>query len=380
MQAIKALPLHRMCTSCHTVLRFAMACSVYSMTYGQFVAAARREMFQDGQKGAGIARNLYQDAFLRGRFDPAGLGASPANTRRWLELFDIDLPFKKHEIIADAQEGGASKVIWTLSDGLSIESVLVPMPSREGDKASLCISSQVGCRMACRFCQTGQMGLLRNLSVQEIVGQVVATRRLLGLDFGNVVFMGMGEPLDNFGAVLDAVDILLDPSGLAFAQERITLCTVGLVSGIDALAQKPYKRLGLSLSLNSARQETRASLMPLGKVWTLEHLTASLSGYRPRANFVLALNWCLMPGINDSAEEVMALQDLIGKLGKVLVNVIPYNPGTEPIARAPSQGEVDSFLALLKAAGIPAKVRGTRGRSIMAACGQLGGQIGGSEI
>jgi len=228
--------------------------------------------------------------------------------------------------------------------------------------------------MACAFCETGRTGLIRNLTAAEIVAQVHQARFELGWDFSSLVFMGMGEPLHNFEAVAASLKVLTEPRGFAFAQDKITVCTVGLVDGIEKFAALGYKRMGLSLSLNAGSQTLRERLMPTGVTNGLSALQVSLAAYPQRKNFVLALNYCLLPGINDSPQDALDVATFARQLGRTLVNLIPYNPGTVPLTAAPTENEVDAFLALLRGAGLDAKVRGTKGRSIMAACGQLGGR------
>jgi 23S rRNA (adenine2503-C2)-methyltransferase len=255
----------------------------------------------------------------------------------------------------------------------------------DDERATLCVSSQVGCRMGCAFCETGRGGLIRSLSAGEILGQVIAARHVLGWRFRNIVFMGMGEPLDNADALFKALEVLFDQSGLGLAQERITICTSGHVEGIRLLAARRWQRLNLSISLNATTDESREAIMPIGGRWPLSELAAALRDYPKRANFVLGINYCLIPGLNDSPSDVARLAEFCagqspgGRAspghGRVLVNLIPYNPGSDPIGRSPSEEEIDGFLELLKAAGIEARRRATKGRSIMAGCGQLGSRL-----
>lgn len=278
------------------------------------------------------------------------------------------------EIVTKASETGPAgttvKFSFRLPDGNAIETVAVPM---FGGTYTACVSSQVGCARACAFCETGSAGLVRNLTAAEIVGQVDTAAESLGIRFRNVVFMGMGEPLDNPDGVFGALETLRDPRGLGYAQERITVCTAGQVEGIRALRGLGLKRLNLSVSLASARDGLRDRLMPINRIWPLDELAAALAAYPMRRNFALGVNYCLLPGINDAPEDLDAAAAFVGRLGRALVNVIPYNPGRHPICRAPSEPEIDAFLAELSARGVPVRRRVEKGRSLMAACGQLGG-------
>lgn len=325
------------------------------------------------QKGSGVAAALYSQFYRTGSWAPENLGLGRESCELWSRLCSPEVPLKPEAVQEDSPEegSGAKKVLFRLADGNSVETVLVPMTTSEGDRGTLCLSSQVGCSMGCAFCETGKGGLVRSLSTEEIVGQVFAARFTLGWEFSSLVFMGMGEPLDNLEALIPALKILADPRGFAFAQEKITVCTVGLAEGITTLANLGWKKMGLSLSLNAGRQALRESIMPAGRLHTLDRLAPVLASYPQRKNFVLALNYCLMPGLNDTEEDVQGVADFSKKLGRTLVNLIPYNPGSQPLCRPPSEAEVEAFLNRLRQVGLQAKVRGTKGRSIMAACGQL---------
>jgi 23S rRNA (adenine2503-C2)-methyltransferase len=194
----------------------------------------------------------------------------------------------------------------------------------------------------------------------------------LGARFRNVVFMGMGEALDNFENVLQALRVMTDSMGLGIAQERITVCTVRHVPGIRKLAAAGFKRLNLSVSLNSPDDALRAELMPIGRKHPLAELQAALAEYRPRRNFALGVNYCLLPGLNDAREHASGVARFCAPLERVMVNVIPYNPGTAPLTRRPSEDEVERFIGWLRDEGLPVRRRVTKGQSVMAACGQLG--------
>jgi 23S rRNA (adenine2503-C2)-methyltransferase len=328
-------------------------------------------------EAAGSAGAIYASVFKTGRLDPQTLGLGANKSAAWAGAFRVSSLSPERVIEEPSEFGSTAKALLRLEDGLAIECVRIPMAVREPDedRATLCVSSQVGCRMACAFCETGRGGLVRSLSAGEIVGQVLAARLALGWRFRNIVFMGMGEPLDNAEAVFSALEVLFDHSGLGFAQDRITLCTVGHVDGLRLLAARPWRRLNLSVSLNAVTDELRSRIMPIDKRWPLAELTAALLDYPKRPNFVLGLNYCLIPGLNDSSSDIEGLASLCKGLGRVLVNLIPYNPGSVPIGRAPSEEEIDTFISRLLASGVRTRRRATRGRSIMAACGQLGEQL-----
>jgi 23S rRNA (adenine2503-C2)-methyltransferase len=216
------------------------------------------------------------------------------------------------------------------------------------------------------------MGLLRSMSASEIVSQLLVARHVLGWEIRNVVFMGMGEALDNLAGVLPALRVITDGSGIGMSQERITVCTVGRVDGIRQLQTLGMKRLNLSISLNAADDVLRSEIMPVNRVVSLAELSAVLQSYRPRPNFVLGVNYCLLPGMNDRPEHARAVAEFCQPIGRVMVNVIPYNPGNVPLTRAPTDVETDEFIEHLRSHGLPVRKRTTKGRTVMAACGQLG--------
>ena len=266
------------------------------------------------------------------------------------------------------------KLVVRLASGKRVETVAIvhTAPSGTQGRITVCVSSQVGCKMGCTFCETAKMGLIRHLSAAEIVAQILVARHVLGWSVRNVVFMGMGEALDNADSLFQAIRVLNDPAGMAMGQERMTICTVGRVDGIARLADEGLKRINLSVSLNAADDPTRDRLMPVNRKYDLEELQAALAAYRPRRNFTLGVNYCLMPELNDSREAAAAIAAFCAPIERVLVNVIPYNPGSDPLTRAPSDDEIDTFIGWLRDEGLPVRKRVTKGRSVMAACGQLG--------
>jgi 23S rRNA (adenine2503-C2)-methyltransferase len=306
---------------------------------------------------------------------------------RWTDLLHADvLP-----IVRRLDDGELVKFIQQTPDGLEIESVVVPMQRRGRSWKTLCVSSQVGCARACEFCETGRLGLLRNLSAAEIVGQFVAARReLLGVvpassqcvapansrcayndSIRNVVFMGMGEPLDNFDAVVQAVRVLTDRAGLSLGQERIKISTVGRISGIRRLGELGWRRVTLAVSLNAPNDEIRSRLMPINRLEPMAALRDALLAYPRRSHFYFMIEYVLIPGVNDAPAHARELADYLRPLPTV-VNVIPYNPRPDSPWPAPTEAAISGFLDALSAAGQICKRRLTKGRDQMAACGQLG--------
>jgi 23S rRNA (adenine2503-C2)-methyltransferase len=272
-------------------------------------------------------------------------------------------------------DGDTYKFLLRLEDGLESESVVIPMRRYK----SLCVSSQVGCKMGCRFCETAQMGFLRNLSAGEIVAQVMTARHVLHEPVENVVFMGMGEPLDNLDAVLPAIQILSDRRGLAIPLKSITVSTVGHVPGILRLAEwarreppEGMARLRLAVSVNAPDDALRGAIMPVNGLWPLSDLKEALRQWPlpHRDDFIFA-EYVLLEGVNDGIEHALALAEYLRGL-KTCVNLIPYNPRRDSPYARPGRERVAAFFDTLMESGQACRIRGTKGDQSMAACGQLG--------
>ena len=267
---------------------------------------------------------------------------------------------------------GTQKYLWRLRDGARIESVRVPMKNVNGVmRWSLCVSTQVGCAMGCAFCLTAKMGFVRQLTAGEIVGQFLAARNLLapGERFHNVVFMGMGEPLDNFDATVKAVRILTHPQANGVGSRRLTVSTVGVVSRLkDFVSAVPG--VGLAVSLHAADDATRGKLVPVNRKWNLEALLDECRelpmGERRRITF----EYVMLRGVNDSGQDAKTLSRLLKGL-KCKVNLIPWNPFPGVAFERPGDGRVEEFRRILLAAGLVATTRVSKGGDILAACGQL---------
>jgi 23S rRNA (adenine2503-C2)-methyltransferase len=343
------------------------------LTRAEFVAHARAAL----PVGAGIAADLHRWIFRDGRiaFDRLGVHVPEAQQERWRAAFSVGLLEPRRVAEEPGEAATTAKAVFATRDGYEIESVLIPMRyADDGSVASytMCISSQVGCRMGCTFCETGRMGLLRNLSAAEIVAQVVTARVRLGWQAERIVFMGMGEALDNWDNLHQALLVLTDRAGLGYGHDKLTVCTSGHAEGIRRLQGLGWKRLNLSISLNSAEDRARSRLMPVNRSTPLAELQGLLAAYRQRRNFVVGVNYCLIPGVNDAREDAARIAAFCAPLGRCLLNLIPYNPGSAPVARAPSEDEVVRFIGWLREDGVAVRRRVTKGRSIMAACGQLG--------
>ena len=261
--------------------------------------------------------------------------------------------------------GGTRKWLLELDDGESIETVLIPAR----DRKTVCVSTQVGCKMGCAFCASGKGGWVRNLSAGEIVAQVHHVSALSGGRPNNVVFMGMGEPFDNYDAVLRAVRILNHPDGLNIGARKITLSTSGLVPGIRRLATEGLQ-VELSVSLHAPDPERRRRLMPVESRWPMDELLAACREYTAATKRIVTFEYTLVRGFNDSVDDAAALADCLHGF-PCRVNAIPLSPVAEFDGEAPSREACHAFLDALLRHGIEGTLRESKGKGVSAACGQL---------
>ncbi len=295
--------------------------------------------------------------------------------RAWSDASDLpaalraalDEAFPLPRLVLDVRQearDGTIKFLWRLPDGEAIESVLIP----EGERRTLCISSQAGCPLRCAFCATGTMGLHRNLEPWEIAAQARELLLLASpepLKPTNVVFMGMGEPLLNWPAVDTALTILNDPAGLGIGARHITVSTVGILPGLAQLARRP-EQFRLAISLHAPTSDVRLKLMPIEKKYRLADVIAATKQFSRRITF----EYVLIAGINDRPEDATALAKLAKQTG-AMVNLLPLHPGGGvALERSPGR-RMHAFAASLKRKGVEAVLRKSRGLDIDAACGQL---------
>ena len=269
---------------------------------------------------------------------------------------------------------GTTKLLLRLGDGRTVESVL--MPDFRADRAAGCISSQVGCAMGCDFCATTKTGFERNLTAGEMVEQFLALRReaqAVGRKLQTVVFMGMGEPLLNLDAVLEAVERMADNKLGALGWRQITVSTVGIVPGIDALTATGLN-IHLAVSLHAPDDATRARLLPMGKRFPIADILAAADRFQASRGRPVTIQYCLLAGVNDSLEHARLLAELIGSR-RMHINLLRYNPtglSLRGVAYEPSSDETaEAFAEVLRARKLVAHFRRSRGKDIDAACGQL---------
>lgn len=285
-------------------------------------------------------------------------------------------PLISQHISAD----GTIKWLFDVGDGNAVETVFIP----EVDRGTLCISSQAGCAVGCRFCSTGHQGFSRNLTVGEITGQLWFTEHFLRKHLrksdrviSNVVMMGMGEPLQNYAALVPSLKVMLDDHAYGLSRRRVTVSTSGVVPMIERLAQDCP--VALAVSLHAPDDELRDNLVPLNRKYPLSELLAACKAYLSRAprDFV-TFEYCMLAGVNDAPEHALALVRLLRDVGSApwcKINLIPFNPFPASGLKCSGTTVVQAFAKILNDSGIVTTVRKTRGDDIDAACGQLAGDV-----
>ena len=312
---------------------------------------------------------LYHALYVERRFDFAEMTNLPASLRERLgQEARVTLPRITRQFLS---VDGSIRYLFSLvgdeAKPAQIESVFMPKENRQ----TICISTQAGCAVDCHFCLTAQLGLIRNLTAAEIIGQilvVLAENREQLTPQTNVVLMGQGEPLLNYDATMAAVRIMLDQKGLALAPRHVTLSTSGIVPGIDRLAREKV-RPNLAISLNASSDEQRDALMPINRKYPLDVLLDACRRYPLRPREYFTFEYVLLGGVNDSPDDARRVVRLLANI-RAKVNLIPWNPGALPY-RAPSAESIEEFHGILLEKGVPVFVRYSRGQDVFAACGQL---------
>jgi 23S rRNA (adenine2503-C2)-methyltransferase len=329
-----------------------------------------REALGPGEPGY-RAKQIYHALYRGEAPDLVHISTLPQGLRQDLAArHSVGLPEIAH--VYESTDG-TRRYLLRLEDGRTVETVLMP----EGERDTICISSQVGCAVDCKFCMTALLGLERSLTAGEIVGQVllVARENRLRQDGGrlNIVMMGQGEPLLNLENVIKATRILLDPAGFALSPRRITVSTAGIVPRIAELGRAPV-RPKLAISLNASTEESRQELMPITRKYRLADLMAACRAYPLRPWEKLTFEYVLLKGVNDSDADARRVVKLLANLNSK-VNLIALNPGPEIPYETPAPERVASFQEIVRRA-VPCFVRKPRGLDIFAACGQLKRSVG----
>ncbi len=282
------------------------------------------------------------------------------------ELFTIG-SLKKIDVLSSS-DVSTDKYLWELFDGCRIESVVI----RDGKRTTICVSSQVGCKMGCSFCRTGKIGYTRNLNAGEIIDQIIQVRRFLrssGEDITNIVFMGMGDPLDNIEAVIKTVRLINMETGLSIAQRKVTVSTCGITPGIIRLA-KEFKRIGLAISLNAPDNELRNELMPINRRYPLNELIEAVLEYTQKTKRRVTFEYILIDGVNDSPAHAKKLRAIANRI-PAKVNLIAFNEFEGCTFKRPSVKKIEEFQRIVIDGNVTALLRKSKGTDILAACGQL---------
>jgi 23S rRNA (adenine2503-C2)-methyltransferase len=321
-------------------------------------------------RGAQIYHALYAER----KFDVARITNLPAALRERLATeVRITLPGVRQRYTS---QDGSLRYLFALlptddktTRPASVEAVFMPSEGRQ----TICISTEAGCAVDCQFCLTARLGLIRNLTPGEILAQVLLPLEEHKAELApqtNVVLMGQGEPLLNFDSVMAALRIVLDPEGIGISPKHVTLSTSGIVPGIERLAQERV-RPKLAVSLNASNDEQRDALMPINRKYPLAALLAACKNYPMRPWEHLTFEYVMLGGVNDAAEDARRVVRLLAPLKSVKVNLIPWNPGDELPYHESRADRIEEFRRILVERGVPAFVRYSRGRDVMAACGQL---------
>ena len=337
----------------------------------ELTPATAEVLMQDLQQPAWRGRQLLEWVYQRKADDFDAMSNLPLAVRgRLCERID---PRPLQLARMQGSSDTTRKFLWRLHDGRYVETVLIPAsPALYGgrsDRLTLCVSSQVGCAYACRFCASGLAGFTRNLSTGEIVGQVVGAARHSGQRIDNLVFMGMGEPLANLGRLLPALEILNASWGLGIGARHMTISTSGLAPQIERLAQVPLQ-IRLAISLHGASNEVRDRIMPVNRRYPIERLFEALQVWRRHKNQKLTFEYILIDQVNDGLDQAA----LLGRQARGLdakVNLIPYNTVHGLPWERPPLARQEQFLSQLRKRGVSATLRREKGHDIDAACGQL---------
>ena len=329
----------------------------------EYSLKALETVVQDAGAKQYAARQIYQWVYQHGILDFHAMTNLPKPLRSALdEQFSFDLP-EVSEIVHS--QDGSIKFAFLMGKGHVVETVLMPEKGRN----TLCLSTQIGCKMACQFCVTGQIGFVRDLAVAEIIGQIMAVKRhLRAKRITNIVFMGMGEPLDNAQHLLQALEILQEQTGLDFSWRRITVSTVGLLDGLRMIAPRQAQ---IAISLNAADEAGRTALMPINRIYPLRDIVAYVRNLKGLGRQRVTFEYVLLKDVNDSLDDACALADVLAGV-RCKINLIPYNASPYTRFKASDGETVERFQQYLIDRNFTTIVRESHAKDIGGGCGQLG--------
>ena len=327
------------------------------MNLFDYTLESLREFITDMGMDAYRAEQLFNWVYVRNIINPDEMTDLPKSFREVLAGDFIEMPLKCDSI--SQAKGSLTKILFDAPD-THIESVAIPSE----DRTTFCISTQAGCPLGCLFCETGSMGLVRNLTASEIVSQVLLLQKETHRP-DNIVLMGMGEALLNYDAVHKFLEIISEPKGYALSERRITLSTAGLLDKLIKF-HKHHPKVEIAISLNAADNRTRKTLMPNPRLASFSEIIAVI----PDFDCNVTLEYVLLDGVNDTEKDAIRLSGKLKKMPNVMVNLIPYNQ-TSATFKPPKWDSVHTFQNTLRASKIQCFIRKSRGSEIMAACGQL---------
>ena len=338
------------------------AMNIFELTHNDLT----RIMNKKYGKGAYHSTALYREILKKGNlfFETANEFLKSQNLAKTIKK---DLIVSIPEISNVVSKDNTLKYLCKHNDGLESESVIIEMKNHN----TLCVSSQIGCKMGCSFCETGRMGFKRNLTVSEIVSQIYTAKFILNTKIDNIVFMGMGEPFDNFKNVVKSIHVISDQRGLDIAHRHITVSTSGLTDGIQKFAKLDLKKVNLAISLNAPNDIIRSKLMPINRKHNMAELQEVLRHYPLRKRGSFLIEYVLIKGVNDSKDHADEVAEFLSGLN-VRFNLIPLNKTSSYAVERTTDEEVHRFARYLEAKGLFVIKRWSRGDSLSAACGQLG--------
>ncbi|MFC2091542.1 23S rRNA (adenine(2503)-C(2))-methyltransferase RlmN [Elusimicrobiota bacterium] len=309
------------------------------------------------------AHQIYRWIYKKGVFDFNLMSNLSKDLRSELSRsYTCEPPVPADKLVSSDK---TCKYLFELKDGRYVEAVMIP----SGKRNTLCISTQVGCKFRCVFCASGLKGFIRDLSVSEIISQILYPLMREGKKITNYVFMGMGEPFDNYDNVMKAVSVMNEPRGLKIGARNITISTCGIIPGIKKLMETGLE-VNLSVSLHAARDDLRNKIVPVNRKYPIKKLINICRKYFEKTGRIVTIEYVLLAECNDSSEDALLLAD-ISKNMQAKINLIPYSPVSELDYHAPSSGKINTFFRNLERAHARVTLRKSRGKDISAACGQL---------